>query len=79
MIRAFMRQWFPRVLNIMFVLSVIGVLIPGFFIMSQPAYRYGGFLVGLGCIVGGLITVIMLYGALYVLLDIRDALVKRNQ
>lgn len=76
MIRAFMRQWFPRVLNIMFVLSVIGVFFPGFFIMSQG---YGGFLLGLCCILGGLITVIMLYGALYVLLDIRDALVKRNQ
>lgn len=79
MIRAFMRQWFPRVLNIMFVISVIGVCLPGFFIMSQPSYMYGGFLVGLCCIVGGLITVIMLYGALYVLLDIRDALVQRNQ
>ena len=77
MIRAFVRQWFPWVLNIMFVLSVIGVFIPGFFIMSQP-YMYG-FLAGLCFIVGGLITVIMLYGALYVLLDIRDALVKRNQ
>lgn len=77
MIRAFMRQWFPRVLDITFVISVIGVFLPGFFIMSQPIS--GGFLLGLACIVGGLITVIMLYGALYVLLDIRDALVKRNQ
>ena len=77
MIMAFMRQWFPRVLDITFVLSVIGVFLSGFFIGSQM-WR-GGFLVGLCCILGGLITVIMLYGAIYTLLDIRDALVKRDQ
>lgn len=79
MIGAFMHNWFPRVLNIMFLLSVLGVFIYGFFLMNQPAWQSGGFLAGLLFIIFGLISTIMMFGTLYVLLDIRDALDKRNQ
>lgn len=79
MIRALMRKWFPVALNITFVISLAVVVIIGVTIMNTRTFE--GYLIGQGVLfmVAGVISVTLLYGGFYLLLDIRDALEKRNQ
>lgn len=78
-IRTFMHDSFPRVLDITFALNVLGVLALGIFMMASPRWMFGGITPGLLVILGGLVTLIMLYGGIYLLLEIRDAAERRNR
>ena len=79
LIRALMRKWFPVALNIPFVISLAAVVITGVSIMTTRTFE--GYLTGQGLLfmVAGVICVTLLYGGFYLLLDIRDAIEKRNQ
>ena len=68
--RAFMRTAFPLLVNILCILSIIGV----FIIATAFADMIGGgsFLI----LFIGMVVVVLSFGVIYVLLDIRDSLLK---
>jgi len=79
-IRKFMRTTFPPIIDISFILSFVSLL----FVSISTNYRAGSayystsfnienFLLYLG---GGSIAIILLFGFIYILLDIRDSLQK---
>ncbi len=69
MIRAFMRSAFPKLLDILFVIGAAGVLLVAF-----SALAAAGFLSFLSTLIGGGISLILGFGVVYLLLDIRDGL-----
>ena len=76
-IRSFMRVVYPTIIDILFVISVIAVFIWAL-ILAVGAGRFGDFGMALlaffGTCIGGLIGVILTFGMIYVMLDIRDSL-----
>lgn len=75
MIRNFMRVTFPKLLDILFVLSAVGVLIAAFSAGSIASQMYGSFFISfISVLLPGLVGVVVGFGVLYVLLDIRDGL-----
>lgn len=80
MIRKLIHQWFPVVLNITFVISILVVISIGLGIMNSTDI-FGNSMASTGFLtmVAGVTGVILMYGGIYTLLDIRDALEKRNQ
>ena len=82
MIRDFMRVTFPEALDILFVFSIIGVVIAAFTAGSTMLqYSDGSFLFipFLSVLLTGIIGVVVAFGVIYALLDIRDALQDKKQ
>lgn len=69
MIRSFMRVTFPKVIDILFIISVFFVVMGAFFSLAS-----GSLLVCLSVLFAGAVSVVLGFGVIYVLLDIRDAL-----
>lgn len=78
MIRNFMRVTFPKILDILFILSIIGVVIAAFSAGSITVYHFS-FTVFISVLLPGCMGSIVAFGIVYVLLDIRDALQGKNQ
>lgn len=78
MVRVIMRKFFPLILDITFWIFAVCIFIAGINIMQMQTFS--GYLIweGLGFIVVGLAALILGFGLIYVLLDIRDA-VEKNQ
>lgn len=79
MVRDFMRTWFPVVLNVTFWISMLIVILGGYSVMKMQTFSGYLFWEGLGVMVAGACGVILVYGCIYVLLDIRDALERQQQ
>lgn len=73
MIRSFMRFTFPKILDVLFILCAVVVVLYAVVI----AITTGSMLGFLLTLLVGAISIIMAFGTLYVLLDIRDALNKK--
>lgn len=69
MIRKFLRKTFPLLLDVLFALS--GIFLVIFSIITGFT---AGFFAFIGALIGGGITLILSFGTIYLLLDIRDAL-----
>lgn len=80
MIRNFMRVTFPKVLDILFILSIIGVMIASFSagsnMFQSPFFSFTAFI---AVLLPGVVGAIVAFGVIYVLLDIRDALQGKTQ
>lgn len=75
MVRKLMRTFFPFLLDISFWVCAVGVFIFGINIMSTSSmYGQTMFWSGLAVIVFGWCAIILSYGVIYILLDIRDTL-----
>jgi hypothetical protein len=81
MIRKFMRGTFPKVLDILFAISVVGVVIAAFSAGSAQGALLGrfSFMGFITALIPGGIGVIFVFGVMYILLDIRDALQGKKQ
>lgn len=80
MIRNFMRVTFPKVLDILFISSVVGVVIAAFLAGSISSQMYQGFFIPfISLLFPGIVSVVVAFGVIYVLLDIRDALQGKKQ
>ena len=81
MIRTFMRVTFPRLIDILFVLSLIGTVIAAFAfagIASNFSFSYA-FLMFITTIISGFVSVLLIFGGIYVLFDIRDTLFEMQE
>lgn len=77
MIRTFMRATFPMLINVLFVLSLLGAIIGAWALASGwGGFSFVRFLMSL---VLGISGVILLFGSIYVLLDIRDTLLEMKE
>jgi len=76
-----MHVTFPKILDLLFVISIITVFITALSTaITAASYAYkSGFLVFFSVFVPGIVGVIVAFGTIYVLLDIRDNLQKKNQ
>jgi len=72
MIRNFMRAFFPKLIDVFFMLSLLSVLI-GAVAAAQNPYG-GGIVLFLAVAVAGAVLVTLAFGGIYVLLDIRDGI-----
>jgi hypothetical protein len=77
MIRDFMRVRFPQLIDGLFVLSAIGLCLSAI-IYGGVAWAAGGFLAGFFTFIAvlffGVLSLILMFGMIYVLLDMRDSL-----
>ena len=79
MIRTFMKTVFPRILDILFITSEIGVIVSAVLAGNISRYSYGSFFLPfISTLIIGTVGVIAAFGVLYLLLDIRDALNTNN-
>ena len=80
MIKNFMCSTFPKIIDILVILSFIGVFI-GAIAYAIIAGQFGGVASGILTfmlsLVLGAVGVIIFFGAIYTLLDIRDSLKKQ--
>ena len=61
---------FEKLVGVIVILLCIGVVVGGLAVMFGAAGQGGGFLMGLGVLIGGAIYVILIGGALYLGLGI---------
>jgi len=76
MIRELMRLTFPKIMDALFVLALVGVLVMAI-MYAQAASFMGmgqGFTTFIVTLCLGILAVIVSFGVIYVLLDIRDSL-----
>lgn len=74
MIRKFMRATFPKIIDIAFVLSFVALFI-GAIAAANMSYNFSiGTFLSILC-VGG-VGIVLTFGFIYILLDIRDSLQK---
>lgn len=80
MIRNFMRVTFPKVLDSLFILGIVGVIIAAYAVGSA-AQQYVGFqfMAFISVLLPGVIGIIVVVGVIYILMDIRDALQDKRQ
>ena len=81
MIRNYMRTFFPKLVDILFVLTIIGVLIwAATMAKSVGTFNavagFGTFLV---TAIGGIVGSTLSFGVIYLLLDIRDSLQDKKE
>lgn len=67
-----MRVMFPKILDILFIISVSGVVIAAYS-AGAASYKFS-FAIFIPMLLIGLVSATMAFGIIYVLLDIRDAL-----
>ncbi len=73
MIKKLMRTFFPLLVDILFVLCLVLVVITGVFAMVSAS-----FLQGLSVLIGGTAMLILSFGGIYLLMDIRDGVMKKD-
>lgn len=79
MIRSLFRFWFPKLLNVLFILSILFVVIGAFSLSSNPYNGRFMPMVFLPSLVGGIAATMCIFGVVYILLDIRDAVEKHSK
>lgn len=72
MIKSFVLKCFAIILNVGFVVAAVGIVIVG--LISMTAAGPQGILLGLVTIVAGLVSLVIYFGIIYLLIDIRDSL-----
>ena len=81
MIRTFMRVTFPKLIDVLFALSLIGTVL-GALGMAWAMSVYGiiyGFLMFVVTILSGAVGTVLVFGGIYVLFDIRDTLFEMKE
>lgn len=79
MIRKFMRITFPKVLDALFILGIVGVAIAAYAVGSAARQYMGfNFAAFISILIPGIVGIIVAVGVIYILLDIRDALQSRD-
>lgn len=76
MLQQAMHKWFPRVLTLLFILSIVMLL--GYLVVLLQDLDTD-LLSLLGMFVPLFIGVVLVFGVIYVLVDIRDTLKKREE
>lgn len=81
MIRNYMRTFFPKLVDILFILSFIGIFISALiYAMTMRGFGIGTSVgIFLMTIVIGTVGVTLAFGGIYLLLDIRDSLQGRKE
>jgi len=74
-IRSVMEKVFPKLVDICFILSFVVLVISSLVMLSSP---YIGIMTVLPMLVGGGVGIIMSFGLIYLLLDIREAVQKNK-
>lgn len=75
MIRNFMRHNLPHVMDILFIISIIGVAIAAYSVGYNFTRDGASFLIPfISVLLPGVVGVIVAFGIFFVLLDIRDVL-----
>jgi len=76
MIRTFFRATFPKILDVLFMVSAVGIVFAAF--SFSPPIQYVEFAtvakIFLTILIGGLVSIVLFFGVIYALLDIRDSL-----
>jgi len=77
MIRSFMRVTFPKLIDILFILSLIGNFLAA--IMMASFLGSFSFLTFIVSLLSGTLGIVLLFGGIYVLFDIRDTLFEMKE
>ncbi len=80
-VRGHVRKYFPVFINVSFILSLISVLIGSLFLfvslVANPYSNAGiGIVIALFTAIAGWVGVVLFFGTVYLLMDIRDAVEK---